>query len=1019
MISRIATRLSKSLFGNLRRQLIVGVALAIALLTVGFVSYLTHWQQGLLLERQSEDALGLGRSLATSSATWLAARDDAGLQELVDAHRPYRSLEFALVTDARKQILAHTDRRQIGRYVKDMPDHGTESLLTRKIDLVDAAIPVFIGQRLIGWVRVGVGKSGIEARIAHIRQTGFLFALLAILLTTSFSMWLGTRLTRRLGKLDNAMARLESGETGVTTGLHGSDEAASLAQRFNRMQEALAERSHQRLAAEVALRESEQRLNYVIRATREAEWDWDLASGMLKHNSRWCELLGVADDLPAHPVATLLALVHPDDRQKFDLRKAAADSESGEYSSEYRLLRQDGQTVWVADHGLVVTRDENGNPLRIVGAFIDVTERKLQEEELERHRHHLEELVAQRTSELAEAKDAAEAANQAKSEFLANMSHEIRTPMNAVLGIAYLLQRAKLPSDARDLVNKISIAGRSLQGIINDILDYSKIESGHLEIEQVPFCLGDVLDRVATMMGANLGDKDLELVIAAPPPGIDQLRGDALRLEQVLINLTGNAIKFTERGHVQLNIDACSIDEQRLSLRFAVLDSGIGIAADKQKQLFLPFTQGDASTTRRFGGSGLGLAISRRLVALMGGEIGLNSLEGTGSEFWFKLSFERTVSARLSAPEMADLHVLIADDSRIAREALGIAATGLGWDAITVGSGSEAVEQVLACHSRGGKNDVIILDWKMPGMDGLAAAQTIHKALDGQHAPIILMVTAFSREALLASADAGLVDEVLSKPVTPSALYNAVARTLRLRSGEMAPAVNSNTRRLDGLRILVVDDSDINREVSSCIFSGEGALISLANDGQDALDWLHAHSHEIDLVLMDVQMPVMDGYAATRAIRATPALAHLPVVALTAGVFREMQDAAREAGMDEYIAKPFDVEAAIAIILRLTSHIATGKGMHTSRLAAPAMTPLDLPGLALNRGLTIWRDVAIYQRYLRKFAQDYADSPRIIAESERSVGAALAHKIKGAAGNLALTDVAACAGEVHRALRAD
>ena len=652
----------------------------------------------------------------------------------------------------------------------------------------------------------------------------------------------------------------------------------------------------------------------------------------------------------------------------------------------------------------------------------DITDQKLAEERITTLNATLESKVAQRTAQLEIAKVAAESATMAKSEFVANMSHEIRTPMNAVLGLTYLLEKLDLPDEAADLVGKIRNAGRLLLGIINDILDFSKIESGKLDIEQAPFRLSDVLTNIATVMASGANDKNIELIITPPPGGIEHLQGDSLRLEQVLINLAGNAVKFTNEGHVNILVTVDEADPERVTLRFAVLDTGIGIAADRQKDLFRPFTQVDTSTTRRFGGTGLGLAISRRLVALMGGEIGLVSAPGRGSEFWFTLPFERQASTILSSPELADLEVLIVDDNNSVQEALRITATHLGWKTTCVGSGHAAVNHVLARPAGLGRNDVILLDWQMPDMDGLETAGAIRKSLNGKRESIILLVTAYSRKDLLSQPEIALVDSVLSKPVTASTLYDAVAHVLHARQNTAKPKKGPTAMaRLAGVRMLIVDDSDINREVAQRIFAGEGAQVSLASDGTQALEWLNAHSGQVDIVLMDVQMPVMDGYEATRNIRKQPEFAGLPVVALTAGAFKAQQTAAFEAGMTDYIAKPFDVEIAIALIQRLTSRaggIAGAVPPVQTEVPDAASRRNDLPGLGVGRGLAVWKDVARYQTFLRKFANEYGDSARILAQVDVETAAALAHKLKGAAGSLRLEEVAAAAGAVDLALRA-
>ena len=722
-------------------------------------------------------------------------------------------------------------------------------------------------------------------------------------------------------------------------------------------------------------------------------WSWTPGDGALLWNERMCQIYGYPAALREQGLCYehWRARIHPDDLAEVETRLTAALDGQDSFNPTFRLKLPDGAIRYI-QAGARVERDEAGRPLRITGMNRDITSQREYE------------------NSINSAREQAESANRAKADFLSNMSHEIRTPMNSILGLAYLLERTELAPDARDIVQKIRASGRSLLAIINDILDFSKIEAGRLQLEHAPFSLNDLLDNLSTIMTANVGDKDIELVITPPPPGVSRLAGDALRLEQVLINLTGNAIKFTERGFVEVSIRPMRVTEDAAELKFMVSDSGIGIPPDKQAQLFQPFTQADATTTRRFGGTGLGLAISRKLVDLMGGKMYLSSEAGAGSAFSFVLTFPRQAAADLSQPELSGLDVFIADDNAIALDALACAASGMGWRTRTASSGAQALAEL----ERGATPDVVILDWKMPDQSGLEVAKNYVDSLVGQSPPVILMATAYSREALLAEPGVELVDDVMTKPVTPSCLYNAVAKTLQRRAGEaaagQAPAEGS---RLGGLRLLVVDDSDINRDVAQRIFGYEGAMVAAAENGQDALDWLRQHPEEVDLVLMDIQMPVMDGYEAARRIRAMPALASLPIVALTAGAFQTQRDAAAAAGMNGYIAKPFDVDQAVAQILR-----AVGKPDAVVRASAAPRPAPQPAAIEIARGLEVWREASVYKQYLRKFARDYQDIAPSIGRSALPDSRSLAHKLKGVAGNLALGDVEAAAQAVEEQLAA-
>ncbi|MEO8060846.1 MAG: response regulator [Burkholderiales bacterium] len=631
----------------------------------------------------------------------------------------------------------------------------------------------------------------------------------------------------------------------------------------------------------------------------------------------------------------------------------------------------------------------------------------------------LEQRVLERTEELARAQHAAEASTRAKSEFLANMSHEIRTPMNAILGMSYLALQTGLDARQRNYVDKVHRAAESLLGIINDILDFSKIEAGKLEIEDIPFKLGDVLDQLAMLMGMSADEKGLELLFALPPGLPTGLVGDPSRLSQVLLNLSNNAVKFTERGEVTVTVAEAAREGQRVTLRFEVRDTGIGLTPEACALLFLPFTQADASTSRRHGGTGLGLAICRHLVESMGGEIGVDSEPGRGSCFHFSLPFGLQPEAA-PAPQDAELHgmrVLVVDDHPAARELLRTLATAFGLEAETAAGGAAALQAVAQADAEDRPFRLLLLDWHMPGMDGIGCLERLRQAA-GRHAPpTVLMVTAFNRdEAERQLAVRGLrVAGLLPKPVTPSALLDACAHALgRPRAGpsrneQRHELLQGRQAGLAGARILLVEDNAINQELARDLLNRAGIVVNIAGDGQEALAILGRE--RFDAVLMDCQMPVMDGYEATRALRRRPELKDLPVIAMTANAMAGDRQKVLEAGMNDHVAKPIRVDVLFATLARWVHPV----------LPAPQAPPLALDvraGVAALMG-----DVALYRRLLALFLEREADFvARFRAACElgdRAASMRYAHDLKSVAGTLGMPALQRAAATLEQACSLD
>lgn len=634
--------------------------------------------------------------------------------------------------------------------------------------------------------------------------------------------------------------------------------------------------------------------------------------------------------------------------------------------------------------------------------------------------------------DLLEAKREAENANRAKSEFLANMSHEIRTPMNAIIGLSDLgLGIGGLTPKLRDYLGKINSSSRALLSILNDILDYSKVEAGRLELESMNFRLEEVLANVAGLFNVRAEEKGLELVFEITPRVPEVLVGDPLRLGQVLNNLVGNAVKFTDRGEIHIKVEESAAEPGYSTLDFAIRDTGIGMSEEQLSRLFQAFSQADGSITRRFGGTGLGLTISKRLVEKMGGDISVESTPGKGSVFRFTLRFPVAAQARFERPAtgLRGMRVLVVDDLTVARQVLHEVLAAWEFQVTEAASGEEALEKLEQSGCGPEPFELVLLDWKMPGMDGLAVARRLHELVhQGKipRLPVIIMVTAFSRDQLLQGAGGMRIDDVLTKPVTASGLFDTI---MRLQGGQgtasteqTAPVPGEQAAGIRGARILLVEDNEVNQTVAQDLLERFGLVVTTANHGEEALEQLQAA--DFDAVLMDLQMPVMDGFEATRQIRRNPRYRDLPVIAMTAAVMPHDREACRAAGMNDHVAKPIQPGE---LLHTLVKWIQPGNDEEMPcPLAAPGAAsswPEALPGFNLTQIMDLLGgNYILFHKLLAQFGDHFANADTeldsLIAAGNFPAAAELAHSIKGAAGTLGAVDLQQAAAAIEPDLAA-
>ncbi|MFH1137401.1 MAG: transporter substrate-binding domain-containing protein [Pseudomonadota bacterium] len=775
----------------------------------------------------------------------------------------------------------------------------------------------------------------------------------------------------------------------------------------------------ERKQVEQALNVSRDRLELALEGGNLGFWDIDLKTGRTTTNERWSEMLGYEPGEIKADRDFWIQSVHPDDRDM--VLKTGRDYRDGLtplYDAEYRILDKQGEIRWQLSKGAIVERNGQGRALRIVGTVMDITARK-QAEEL-----------------LHQAQNAAEEANRAKSDFLAHMSHEIRTPMNAIIGMVHLALQTDLTPKQRDYIKKIRSSANSLLGIINDILDFSKIEAGKLQIENINFDLNEIMEALSSLMTMLAQEKKLELLFDAARDVPSSLVGDPLRLSQVLTNLVSNAIKFTETGEIVVSTEVVRKIDHRVLIRFSVKDDGIGLTEEQVNRLFQAFSQADASTTRKYGGAGLGLAICRRLVNLMGGDIWVKSRPGEGSVFFFTVEFglAEEKPATVASTDLRGMRVLVVDDNSTSREILQAQLEALTFEVVLAASGEEGLTEITnAVSSAGRPFSLVLMDWRMPGLSGLEASRIIRENPRVNPQPKIIMVSVYAREELIKEAESLGLDGFLIKPVTQSMLFDAIMKAFGREKPDPADArglsrkKDAGSARLGGVRVLLVEDNEINQQVAQEILEQAGVVVSIAENGREAIDFLL--KQEIDLVLMDIQMPIMEGLEATREIRKIPRFANLPIIAMTAHALSGDREKSLAAGMNDHINKPIDPDELLAVLAHWLPRDSRAAPLPAVRDEKPAPAPNQesapvLPGLAVAVGLKrLGGNSDLYRSLLIKFRDNHSGAVqeirKSIADGRLEPAARLAHTLKGIAGNVAAEKIFRSALDLENVLKAN
>ena len=840
-----------------------------------------------------------------------------------------------------------------------------------------------------------------------LQETQLRLLLITILLVSAAGLLLGKRLARPIQELHNAVQGFDpENESSLhLVDARGQDEIATLASTLNSM--VLRIREHT-----ATLRASSEKLDTYIQTVQTTLLALDFEGRVQLLNRSGCALLGLeATDWPG---MDWFQWVQEGDRQRLSqcLELARSGQLPNKAALEYSVCTPTGERRLMRWH-LSLLDDAQGHPTALLGSGEDITDRRAQEQALQRARREAEE------------------ANAAKSEFLSRMSHELRTPMNAIIGMAHLALRTELDPRQRDYVQKISSAGQNLLGIINDVLDFSKIEAGHLSLERIDFALDSVLADVTNLVADRIFSRGVELLLSVAEDVPNALIGDPLRLSQVLINLLGNAAKFTERGQITVTINVAQRLQDRVELVFAVEDTGIGMSEQQMDGLFAAFTQAEASTTRRYGGTGLGLAICRRLVELMEGSISVRSTPGEGSCFqaqaWFGIGEDAPPPVLPAA--LNGLRVLIVDDNPLALEVAAGLLSHLPIRTDTAVDAPEALRRLQTAAAAGDAYGLVLLDWQLDEAgDGLELTRQLRTTANLPQ-PRVVMVTAYGQDLAQLHPDISQVDACLNKPLQASALidclvelFGAAGPESHHTSHDQEQALRQN---LQGLRVLLVEDNPINQQIAEELLKIVGIDVQVAANGREALDRLDQLSAEnpkrplpVDVVLLDLNMPEMDGWECAQRIRANAQWQELPVLAMTAHAMQQERERCLAVGMQDHISKPIDPQLLYQRLQQWSGRTAAKAtpGLLTVQPLPMSATRLQIEGFDTERALErVGGNLELYRRLLTSLVRTQSDAParleQALQQGQLIEAERLVHTIKGVAANLgatALADAAAC-----------